>query len=70
MAFINIGSFNINVCRDTTKRPALFKYLHLKKADIILLQDIHSDLQSQKKWNCDWKGDILMSPNNQPNSNI
>ncbi len=58
MAFINIGSFNINGCRDTTKRLAMFNYLKLKKADIILLQETHSDLQNQIQWNCDWKGNI------------
>ncbi len=61
IAFINIGSFNNNGCRDTTKRLAMFHYLKFKKADIILLQEIHSDLQNQIQWNCDWKGNILMS---------
>ncbi len=61
MAVINIGSFNINGCRDTTKRLAMFNYLKLKKADIILLQETHSDLKNQIQWNCDWKGNIIMS---------
>ncbi len=61
MAFINIGSFNINGCRDTTKRLAMFNYLKQKNADIILLQETHSDLQNPIQWNCDWKGNILMS---------
>lgn len=61
MTFINIGSFNINGCWDTTKRLALFNYLNLKGADIILLQETHSNLQNQTQWNCDWKGSILMS---------
>jgi len=38
----------------------VFNYLQLKKADI-RLQETYSDLQNQTQWNCDWKGNILIS---------
>lgn len=61
MTFINIGSFNINGCRQIAKRSSLFNYLQMKKADVILLQETHSDSQNQTQWMCDWKGNIVMS---------
>jgi len=57
MASINIESFIITQQRDLL---CLIIY-NLKKADIIRLQETHSDLQNQTQWNCDWKGNILIS---------
>ncbi len=39
MTTLNIGTFNVNGCRCTRKRAALFDYLRLKQADVILLQE-------------------------------
>jgi len=61
MTTLNIGTFNINGCRSIEKRVALFDYLHLKKADVILLQETHSDQQNQTQWIGDWKGNVLLS---------
>lgn len=61
MTFLNIRTFNINGCRGTAKRAALFDYLFLKKADIILLQETHTDLQNRAHWVGDWKGNALLS---------
>lgn len=61
MTNLNIGTFNINGCRGIEKRAALFDYLHLKKADVILLQETHSDQQNQTQWSSDWKGNVLLS---------
>lgn len=61
MTFFYIGSLNINGCRSTVKRNDLFNYLILKKADVILLQETHTDLQNQSQWFSDWKGNVLLS---------
>lgn len=61
MTSLNIGTFNINGCRGTAKRAALFDYLILKKADIVLLQETHTDVQSQTHWARDWKGNASLS---------
>lgn len=47
MTSFNMGSFNINGCQGTEKRAALFDYLQLKKIDIVLLQETHSNVQNQ-----------------------
>ncbi len=39
MVSFNIGSLNINGCRDVRKRVTLFKYLQLKKADVFVARD-------------------------------
>lgn len=48
MTVLNIGTFNVNRCRCTKKKVALFIYLQLKKkADVILfLQETHTDQQN------------------------
>ncbi len=47
MTTLNIGTFNVNGCRCIRKRVALFDYLRLKQADVILLQETHTDQQNQ-----------------------
>ncbi len=61
MTTLNIGSFNVNGCRCTRKRVALFDYLRLKQADVILLQETHTDQQNQAQWYGDWKGSVVLS---------
>lgn len=61
MATLNIGTFNVNGCRGTEKRAALFDYLRFKKADVILLQETHTDQHNQSQWISDWKGSVLLS---------
>lgn len=61
MTTLNIGSFNVKGCRCTRKRVALFDYLRLKQADVILLQETHTDHQNQAQWYGDWKGSVVLS---------
>lgn len=49
MATLNIGTFNVNGCRCIKKRVTLFDYLRLKQADVILLQETHTDPQNQAR---------------------
>lgn len=61
MVSFNIGSLNINGCRDVRKRSTLFKYLQLKKADVILLQETHTDACNETDWINEWEGSIGLS---------
>lgn len=61
MTTLNIGTFNVNGCRCIKKRVTLFDYLRLKQADVILLQETHTDQQNQAQWISDWKGSVLLS---------
>ena len=51
-----IISLNINGLFDENKRQNLFQILENKKADIILLQETHSKIEEEKKWQKKWKG--------------
>lgn len=51
MVSFKIGSLNVNGCRDVRKRSTLFKYLQLKKADVILLLTLMPVMRSTGKMN-------------------
>lgn len=58
---INIGSININGCRNARKRATLLDYIHLKKTSVVFLRETHSDIDNQPQWECDWKGPGFIS---------
>ena len=41
------------------KRKELFYQFHLKKYDIMFLQETHSDLESEKKWQNEFGSKIV-----------
>ncbi len=61
MVSFNIGSLNINGYRDVRKGATLFKYLQLEKADVILLQETHTDACNETDWINEWEGSISLS---------
>lgn len=61
MTVLNIGSLNINGCRGVAKRGDLFTYLQLKKVDVVLLQETHTDNANEAQWARDWNGGVYLS---------
>jgi len=51
MEALRIGSLNINAGRDSVKRAAVYEITEQKKLDIVFLQETHSDLMNEVKWN-------------------
>lgn len=53
MTCFNFGSLNINGCRGVVKRQDLVNYLQLKKVDVVMLQETHSDEANESQWKRD-----------------
>lgn len=62
MTFCNkIITYNVNGIRDHVKRKCIFNHLHHLQANIILLQETHSDKKSKKLWKSEWGSSIIFS---------
>jgi len=61
MANLKIVTYNAKGLDDYSKRQNVFVWLKSKKADIILLQETHSNKNKEKVWKKDWEGDIIFS---------
>lgn len=61
MTSLNFGSLNINGCRSAEKRTALFDLIVLKKANIVFLQETHTDGNNQAQWMSEWRGQSFFS---------
>lgn len=61
MACINIGSLNVNGCRDRNKRRSLFDFVSLKACSVLFLQETHTDIHNQEEWRREWKGQVFLS---------
>ena len=57
---LNIVSLNVRGIRDDVKRRAIVNY-YCQRANILCLQETHSDPESIKKWEMEWNGSILVS---------
>ena len=67
MNCVNLLSLNVRGLRDDKKRRELFRWLkkyHNGKKTIILLQETHSSINDQIKWQREWGADILMCHGN------
>ena len=58
---LKIGTFNVRGLRNNKKRQKIFKYLHSKKYDIVLLQETHSTPEVERSWRIQWGGEIIYS---------
>lgn len=45
-----MGSLNINGGRDRHKRALVSEIMHQKKLNVVLLQETHSDVDTEVKW--------------------
>ena len=56
MADIKLYSFNVRGMRDDVKRKLIFRHLKIKYPNgIYLLQETHSTVEVEKKWDLEWK---------------
>ena len=56
-------SLNVRGLINPKKRRAIFKYAR-DRADLILLQETHSDTSSEEQWKHEWGGNIYFSHGN------
>ena len=43
------------------KRRGIFKYFHENNYDIVLVQETHSNIKTEKRWKNEWGGKIIFS---------
>ena len=58
---LKITTFNCRGLQDKFKRKKIFRFLHQRKDDIILLQETHSIDENLKMWKTEWGGQLLMN---------
>ena len=51
---VNFLSYNVRGLGDSGKRHEVFHYLHLKKADVVFMQDTHGIDKTTKIWSAEW----------------
>ena len=61
MIDLKICTYNVRGLRQNRKRRTIFTYLHSFKHDIYLLQETHSDINSEKYWANEWGGKVICS---------
>lgn len=61
MDSLRVGSLNINGGRDRHKRALVSEIMHQKKLNVVLLQETHSDVDTEVKWWMWWKGHYILS---------
>jgi len=60
MADLKMYSFNVRGIRDNTKHGVVFRYLKKKyPSGIYLLQEVHCTEDIEKKWELEWKRDLM-----------
>ena len=58
---LTIGTLNLNGARDKMKRLTLIDFINLKKINVMLIQETHSDKTNEVDWRREWNGQIFFS---------
>ena len=59
---LNIVSFNARGLRNIRKRRTVFRHMHVKYPHhLILIQECHSTLVSEKQWRAEWGGHVYFA---------
>lgn len=59
---VSFVSFNVRGLRDNKKRRAIFRHMHVKYSNhVVVLQETHSTEDIEKRWIAEWGGNIIFS---------
>ena len=58
---INAVSLNARGLNKSIKRRKLFRWLHIRKFNVIFLQETYSDASLENFWRAEWGGDIFFA---------
>ena len=58
---LNAVSFNARGLNKSSKRRKIFRWLHLRKFDVIFLQETYSDASLEAFWRAEWGGEIFFA---------
>ena len=56
-----VATLNLNGAREMRKRAMLYEFVRLKKIDVLLIQETHSDKRNETDWKTEWEGEIVLS---------
>lgn len=70
MADIRVATLNINGGRDSRKRAHVYETMKLKVADVIFLQETHSDAKNATDWAKEWDGLTFLSHNTSDSAGV
>lgn len=56
MSEFRVATLNLNGARDMKKRLMLYELVRLKKIDVLLMQETHSDERNEIDWKAEWEG--------------
>ena len=65
---LTVITLNVNGLGNKTKRCTIFKFLNTLQADIILLQETHSDKGKENLWKTEWNNKQLFFNHGETNS--
>jgi hypothetical protein len=60
ISYFMVSTLNLNGARDVRKRACLFETFNLKKTDIMMLQETHSDVFNETDGRREFEGTYLM----------
>lgn len=58
---LNIATLNLNGARDKRKRLTLMDFINLKRINVTMVQETHSDEFNELEWKKEWNGQIFFS---------
>lgn len=61
MSHFNISTLNLNGARDVKKRANLFELIKLKRFNVMMVQETHSDTLNETEWRREWEGEVILS---------
>ena len=67
---INAVSLNARGLNKSIKRRKLFRWLHIRKFDVIFLQETYSDASLENFWRTEWGGHIFFAHGSKHSSGV
>lgn len=61
MSDFKVCTLNVNGARDVGKRACIYELLKLKKVNVAMLQETHSDTLNGTDWRREWDGEVVLS---------
>lgn len=61
MSDFKVCTLNVNGARDVGKRACIYELLKLKKVNVAMLQETHSDTLNRTDWRREWDGEVVLS---------
>ena len=61
MSHFKVGTLNVNGAREARKRFMIYEEMKVKRIDVFLIQETHSDSTNYADWRREWEGHVILS---------